>query len=272
MVRIDSKDINNNFFDNLTDEEVIITHNDEDFYFKFDINKQYNKIVVHTNGALKYDKKTPPVYQRSTWSNLIDASCIFIDDKTLHNISDDSFNTAWLMGTKNRYYVEDYSEIIKVVQRSLDIEDSDVYYWGTSAGGTSSIALATLHSGTTAIANNPQTNILTDYPRRKEALFRNIFPDMTEDDIIKTQYHRLSLAALMKKMNHVPRIFYIQNNAHKADIKRHFTPFVNELDSLKLDTNKITFWLYHDTESGHSPLIKSKTLEYLHAILSFKHL
>lgn len=271
-MHINSNEINYNLLSNLKNEEVIINHKDEDFYFKFNIKEGNSNLAVHINGAIDYSKKRPPLYQRSTWSKKINASCIFIDDKTLHNVTDDSFNTAWLIGTEKRHYLKDYSEIIKMVQTALDISNNDVYYWGSSAGGTSAIALATLHTDSTAIANNPQTNILTDYPRRRDAIFNNVFSELTEEVVLKNHYHRLTLAALMKEYDYVPRTFYIQNNSHKPDLHRHFNEFIKELENSNLSFKNITFWLYHDPERGHGPLDQDKTLEYLHTIMNFKHL
>src|SRR5699024_488221 len=178
-MHINSGDITYDLLSKLKNEEVIINHKNEDFYFKFDIKEGYNNLAVHINGAIDYSKKRPPLYQRSTWSKKINANCIFVDDKSLHNSTDDTFNTAWLIGTEKRHYLKDYSEIIKLVQTTLNINNNDVYYWGSSAGGTSAIALATLHKESTAIANNPQTNILTDYPRRRNAIFNNVFAEIS---------------------------------------------------------------------------------------------
>ena len=268
---IKSEELTYNILKTFQNQEVIIRHKGEDFYFKINT-KDSDKLVVHINGAIDYSIKRPPLYQRSTWAKSIDANCIFIDDRSLHNVTDDSFNTAWLIGTENRHYVLDYFEIVVIIQNLLSVKDRNVYYWGSSAGGTSAISLATIHKGSTAVANNPQTNILTDYPRRRNAIFNNVFKNLTEDEVIKKHRHRLSLAAFMNHQNYVPRTFYIQNHSHLPDIQRHYSEFINELNEYNLSFENITFWLYHDTERGHGPLNQEKTLEYLHKIMSFKYL
>lgn len=105
MAKINSQDITLDFLKSLGREELIVTHKDEDFYFKINIKEDTNFLVVHTNGAIDYSKRTPPVYQRSSWAKNINANCIFIDDRTLHKTEDKLFNTAWLMGTKDRHYI-----------------------------------------------------------------------------------------------------------------------------------------------------------------------
>src|SRR5699024_3770486 len=270
MRKINSEDITLDFLHSLGKEEVHIHHKNEYFYFKFNIKENSKRIAIHTNGAIDFSIKTPPVYQRSTWGHLIDANCIFIDDKTITDKNDKKFPTGWLMGTKDRYYVQDYYEIVKIIQKILGIDTENVYYWGSSAGGTSSIALATLHKGTTAIANNPQTSVLKSV--RKESIFKNVFANMSEEEILLKEKHRLSLAGLMGYHDYVPRIFYIQNNSHEPDLEKHLRPFVKEIEDLKLSKENITIWLYHDNNRGHGPLLKEATLEYLHTIMSFKHL
>src|SRR5699024_1877552 len=240
-MHINSDDITYDLLSKLRNEEVIINHKDEDFYFMFNIKEGYRNLAVHINGAIDYSKKTPPLYQRSSWAELIEASCIFVDDKTLHNTTDELFNTGWLIGTEKRHYLKDYSEIIKIIQGAMNINNSDIYYWGSSAGGTSAIALATLHTESTAIANNPQTNILTDYPRRRNAIFNNVFSELSEEEVLKHHYHRLTLVGLMKEYNYVPRTFYIQNRSHKPDIHRHYNEFIKELESTSLNLKNLNF-------------------------------
>jgi len=95
---------------------------------------------------------------------------------------------------------------------------------------------------------------------------------MTEDEIITNEIHRLSLVGLMRHLNYVPRIFYLQNNSHQPDLIKHLNPFITELNEAKLSKESITFWLYHDNQRGHGPLLRDQTLEYLHTIMSFKYL
>lgn len=270
MIAISSENITLDFLHSVGSEAVHISHKDETFYFKFNIKSNSNKLAIHTNGAVDFSIKTPPVFQRSTWGKFIDANCIFIDDKTVSDINDKQFPTGWLLGTKNRYYVKDYYEIVSIIQETLNIETHNVFYWGSSAGGTSSIALATYHKGTTAIANNPQTNVLNS--KRKDSIFKNVFSNMSEDEIIDNDSYRLSLVGLMRHLNYVPRIFYLQNNSHQPDLIKHLNPFINELNEAKLSKESITFWLYHDEQRGHGPLLRDQTLEYLHTIMSFENL
>lgn len=273
MVKVNSTEINLDFLKAHNGDEFIITHNDEHFYMKISVKEDSKRLTVHTNGAIDYTVKTPPVYQRSTWAKKIDANSIYLDDRTLHKTTDPKFNTAWLIGTKDRHYVNDYSEIVKIIQNVIGIEDEQVFYWGSSAGGTAALKLATLHKSSTAIANNPQTNILTDNPRRRDAIFRNVFHGIHEEEVIEKYYHRLTVAAFMKYHNHVPRIFYIQNNAFEPDLTKQYYPFIKELNEFHLEIDhKLTVWFYHDTERGHGPLLPDKTLEYLHTIMDFKHL
>jgi len=175
------------------------------------------------------------------------------------------------MGTRDRYYVEDYYEIVSIIQILLNIKNKNIFYWGSSAGGTASIALSTYHEGTTAIANNPQTNILTDSPRRRNAIFNNEFHYMDKEEIIEKYYHRLTLATLMKHKQYVPRLFFIQNIIHEPDVRKNLNPFKDELETSNLNLKNITYWFYHDKDLGHAPLGLEKSLEYLHTIMQFEN-
>jgi len=270
MLKIDSSEITLDFLKKVGKEPFIISHENEDFYFKINLKLSTDKLVIHNNGAVDFSVKRPPVFQRSTWGKNINATSIFVDDRTIHNTGDDKFATGWLLGSKDRYFALDYSFIIKKIQKEMMIENRNVYYWGSSAGGTASIILATLHKGSTAIANNPQTNLLKS--SKRNAILRNVFPNMSESDVLREYGDRILIHELMKQENYTPRLFYIQNKAHLPDMDKHANPFMQELYNSELDVEKVTFWFYHDKVRGHAPLITDKTLEYLNTIINYHHL
>lgn len=70
-------------------------------------------------------------------------------------------------------------------------------------------------------------------------------------------------------MKQVPKIFYYQNYACDFDVETQLLPFLNPLKSEKtlahLTADKdVELHLYYDTELGHNPLNKQKTMEIIH--------
>ena len=63
MIEISSENITFDFIHSIGSEEVHINHKNETFYFKFNIKSSSNKLAIHTNGAVDFSIKTPPVFQ-----------------------------------------------------------------------------------------------------------------------------------------------------------------------------------------------------------------
>src|SRR5699024_9052303 len=81
-------------------------------YFNLKIKTNSKNLIVFSNGALNLSKSKPPVFSRSSWANDFNASCIYIDYATIHNTN---MTVGWGIGTQDRYYLEDYVEIIELI-------------------------------------------------------------------------------------------------------------------------------------------------------------
>lgn len=246
-------------------EKVKIIKDGVDFYFYIHLKKENPNLLIHSNGAINLNKSTPPVFLRHTWKNEIDASCIYIDDRTIH---DTPLNLAWGIGTPQRHYLIDYHEIVIKISQLLNIESNHVFYFGSSGGGFMSIMLATMHKHSTAIVNNPQAFVHRYNKNTIEKVYNYIFPEMTVDEVNKQYTHRLSSTALMKKENNVPEMFYIQNRLSETDMREHLRPFFKMLDKYKMNSKPIKLILYNDSVGGHNPIPKDKTLELINGIIN----
>lgn len=269
MIVINFEDLTLEFLKSIKNEIVQINYNNESFYFKMSIKEESDRLVVHTNGAINWDKHTPPVHMRSSWGKEINAHCLFIDDKTIHK---SGINTGWGAGIKERFYIEDYSVISKRIKELLKIDDSKTFYWGSSAGGFVSIILAVMDQNTIAVVNNPQTNLTTHRAGKTSPMYKAVFPGMNQEQIMDEYPERLSVVSAIKKYNNIPELYYFQNNQYEFDLKNHYNQFRNDIKKFGLSENKFMYFLYNDYELGHSPLPKDKTLEYLETVMSLHDL
>lgn len=257
-IDIDFNDISKEFLYNNNGSTLAINKENEIFYFKIQLKKYNNKLVVFSNGAVDTTKKKPPIFMRESWHEDFNASCIYIDDKTIH---DTKLLIGWGVGRKERHYLNDYVEIIKKISESIYITDDKTFYYGSSAGGFMSIAMASMHKGTVSIANNPQTYVYNYYTASVDMLYEELFENIPSDEIESIYSTRLSLTAIFKRTKHVPKTFYLQNRLCKTDIKKHLTPFWDNLEKEKIKSNNINFILYNNEKSQHSPLDKRKLLK-----------
>lgn len=254
--------------DLMKNEEFKINVDGLDVFLKVFLKPNNNKLVVFSNGAINRSKKTPPVYQRSTFQDSIQANCIFIDDRTIH---EHNINTGWGFGTANRFYLKDYSKIIKKIANILSIIDADVTYYGSSAGGFMSIILATFHKESHALVNNPQIDLKRHFnPISVNALFTSVLPDKTRVEIFDTYSSRLNVVENMIVMDYVPNIVYLQNNLSGQDMRAHYNPFFQYLEESSLDQSSIQCFLYNNKKLGHNPLNKNTTEYFINTIVNKK--
>lgn len=203
---------------------------------------------------------------RDTWADEINASCIYIDDPTIHH---SKLTIGWGTGIEKHYYLKSISEIIKKICVLKGIENSDVYYYGSSAGGTMSIMLATMHQDSLAIANNPQAY---SYKYLKGQAVEKIrlknFPDLDTNQLLIKYSDRFSITECFKKHNYIPKTLYIFNGYSVTDYDIQYVPFLEELRSAEFNLSNIEFLMYHDKKLKHGPLPKLRTIKLINDTLN----
>ena len=210
-------------------------------------------------------RSKPPLFMRSKWADDFDASCIFIDDRTIHN---KDINIGWGIGTPERHYLKDYSEVIIKISEILEYESENVVYYGSSAGGFMSIALASYQQGSIAIANNPQTYVHNYLPAHVEKMYNSLFPGLEKGEILKKYSNRFSLLNIMSKNKNIPKTIYLQNRLCKSDINMHLKPFFQNADKFNVNIKNINVVIYNNEFSGHNPIGKEKSLNYINNLIT----
>lgn len=198
---------------------------------------------------------------RNSWADEIKANCIFIDDPTIHN---SSLTIGWGIGTEKHYYLKTIQEIISKITLLLSIENTNILYYGSSAGGTMSIMLSTMHKGACALVNNPQAYT---YKYLKGQVVEKIklkhFPGWETSQLISAYPERFSITECFIKYNHVPNILYVFNGYSVTDYDKQYVPLLEELRTTSFDISNIEFLIYHDKKLKHGPLPKTRTVKLI---------
>lgn len=265
MIECKIENIDKDFLVQNNNECLKIIIGDMDFYFKINLKNYSKDLLVFSNGAVDTKQSFPPVFMRSKWANDFNANCLFIDDRTIHN---NSLNIGWGVGTIDRHYLHDYINFVNIVRKFIGIESKNTIYYGSSAGGFMSIAMASIDLNSQAIVNNPQTYVNKYNKSSVEQLYNTIFPNFSKTEIIKKFGNRLSLTNILKRNKHVPKTWYLQNRLCKGDILKHFIPFCENLDTYKMDSSNINFILYNNEKDGHNPLSRKQTVLFINSVLN----
>lgn len=264
MIEENIDDINKEFLISNNKKTLKIIIDNVDFYFQFHYKKESNNLMVFSNGAIDTNIRKPPVFMRSSWSDDINANCLFIDDRTIHN---SDLKIGWGVGTTERHYLNDYNKFVKLIGELFDIKPNQTIYFGSSAGGFMSMAMASDYSGSKAVVNNPQAYVYNYTSGSVKKLFRNIFPKEKDSEIIKNYKDRFSITRIMSKNKNVPEIHYLQNRLCESDMERQFYPFCKMLDKYNVNSESINFVFYNNKKSGHNPMNKDSTIKFLNNVI-----
>lgn len=265
MNEVDYLDIDKAFILNNNNSEICVIKNNIDYYFKLNLKSGYQKMVIFSNRAADRSKANPPIFMRHTWAEDINASCIFVDDRTIH---DSQLMIGWGIGRKNIHYLSEVSLILRKILKTLEFSHDNCIYYGSSAGGMMSMILSIKHRYSKAIVNNPQM-ITYNYMNGKPLSYikNNFFKDYTYDEFVEKYKERLSIPHLMKEQNYVPRVLYILNKLSPMDYEDQFLPFVKEIENSELKMNKIEYLLYNHSGLGHNPLPKGRSVKIINAAI-----
>src|SRR5699024_9936047 len=108
--------------------------------------------------------------------------------------------------------LESISDIIKKISLLLSYNPMDIVYYGSSAGGTMSIMLSTLHEDTRAIANNPQAYTGNYFDGKVlQKIIKELYPTQDISTVLKNNPNRFSIIECFKYHNYIPEILYIFN-------------------------------------------------------------
>lgn len=233
-----------------------------EYNFLVYVKEQYDNLVVLSNGAVNYEKKSPPIFMRNKWARDIQANLIYLDDATIHNTK---LNLGWGQGNTKEFVLRIYSEIVKMIAKKLSIENEKICYFGSSAGGFMSMVLSSMHTDSYAIVNNPQTDIRSYYEGHSKPLLELSYGSV--DNAYNNYIERVNVVGAFKHSNYMPKIYYIQNQFSHHDIKFHVTPFLKDIKENELDIEKLTMINYFDKEKGHTPLDKEPAINSMNLLL-----
>lgn len=246
--------------------EIIVEMNGIEYHLKLALNEKFDSAVIFSNGAINRAKKTPPVFMRSTWSNEIEASCIFIDDPTIH---DSDLSIGWGIGKPNHYFLGDIGLIIRKILNVYGIVAEKTLYYGSSAGGTMSLLLGSQHINSKVIVNNPQMR--TDKflsGRTIKEIRETLFTDYSEDEFLDKYKSRISVPYAFKMSQYVPQIVYMFNRKAYGDYGIQFKLFIEDMKAYKLELDNIKIIMYSDEKLGHNPISKESSIAYINAYLN----
>lgn len=185
-----------------------------------------NKLVVFLqNGGRKKhsdSKDVPIMFSRWSYGFFADYNVLCIEDP-MYKIYP-QINTAWYYGDKKFSILQEIVDIIKSICSNSKIENSNIIFIGSSAGGYASLYLADYINGSNAIAMNPQIKLLNwgNVSLRFQKL-TNI--NLADDD---KEYHRNDLCYVAK--NKLSNFYIYVNLLSQIDNEQQIQNLISALN------------------------------------------
>jgi len=263
MTEIRYEDLSIHFLKENRASIIKVIKDEVEFYFRLFLKDDNKKLIVFTNGAVDRSIKEPPYFQRSSWSEDYSASCIYVDDPTIHN---NELRVGFGIGTQGRHYTLDISEILMKIQRLWLIESNDVIYFGSSAGGYMSLQFATLNRDSLAVVNNARIYVHKTFTFK--SIRETIFKCTDSKEVLKKYNDKLSLLAFMKKHKNIPKAIHYVNRLSKGDRELHYNPYLLNADKYKIRLDNQNFVFYSNYSGKHDILNRRDTALILNSAMN----
>lgn len=183
-----------------------------------------------------------PQYQRWSYYALIEklgGSFLCLSDPMF--VKYPKLKLGWFYGDEKVSGVAEALKIVKAICKRDHIRTQDVYFWGSSGGGTASLYAACLWPDSVAVALNPQLFI-------QNYIHTNHFIDTTGIDL--HLFDPLGRNDLLTKMKHQGKSKYLIlfNVRSTYDMEKYANSLISyfhlEQDSILSERGNLGLWLY----------------------------
>ena len=240
------------------------------YEFVLNLKDSSDNLLILGSGALGFRifDRTRPFIDRNSWH--FKQSTIHYHDPTYY--VDDSITAGWGIGTEDDYYLENIAKILQIIINKLDIPNSHVLFYGSSAGGFTSLILSVLIKDSISLADIPQLYIYNFKSREKLLdtwinVKEQCFREMSNAEFINSYKYRLSFIEMIKREQYVPNAYLVLDCSVNLDFYTQYTPFFMDLfqDSWVNESNKIKL-IINWKNSGHAPMSKKETIHLINTI------
>jgi hypothetical protein len=217
-------------------------------------------MLVFGQGNQDRSKRPLPCFQRISWTDHLNANVLILSDPTLR--LDPSMSIGWCLGTSEFYATPILVELIKQFSVLSGAGQGSICFYGSSAGGFTSLVMSSMVDESSAFVNNPQTNVLEFRRGGVRKLLDVAFGGISLAEAMERYPNRFSfICHLESGMGRLRRTAYLQNICDQDHLDDQMLPFARSLGRLRdvgsLDlclNNMITFELYNWPEGLHNPL------------------
>ncbi|WP_145989981.1 hypothetical protein [Corynebacterium riegelii] len=224
------------------------------------------------NGAVERTEERDPreVFQRRSWVDLLDANVLIMSDATIH--PENGLRIGWAQGNGTSALEQAMAECVDYFRRSLQIENENILFFGSSAGGYQAIALHSRFNGSRFFVNNAQFDWTRYYQSYVDKVLAHSFDSISVESARRDFPLRCNvLERFLHSGSNIEGTYWL-NVASRIDYKAQL-PVLNAFmvrraasqPNIPMD---ISVDFYVDRRAGHMPRGKELTVARINRALS----
>jgi poly(3-hydroxybutyrate) depolymerase len=219
---------------------------------------------VFFSGARQAQHGSRPLLQRWRWKDMFPGHALYVADPTFVG-APESLVIGWYFGNAKTDGATAIAALVDHTARRLDVKSSRVFLYGSSAGGYGALSVGSRLPQSTAVAINPQTNILEYHRGHVERFLRAVGVPLAKTTSPRFA-DRLSIFGRIDK-GRSSKYLIVQNVQDKFHFDQHYAPlckaFGVPVEGGQAAASHIQSMLY-DSANGHG----AEPLEVVHEILA----
>ena len=240
---------------------LIVEYENFDYEFLLRDLDESDKLTVLGSGAFNKEKgydRTGPWFNRWSWT--FDDSTLYYHDPTLY-LADDIYG-PWGLGTPETWYLEKISIITAKIAEVMGVRNNDILFYGSSAGGFTSLMLSIMVKDSVCLAEVPQFDI-TSWGSFWRPL-KNASFDMDDKEFVEKYGNRVSVMKLIQQKEYIPNAYILMDCSAEYDFTRQYLPFFKRLNNFKYDIkgNSMKLIIF-GKNMGHTALPKDVVLSMI---------
>jgi len=252
-------DISVDIFSCPSEFQLVVFERGVKFEFQVNCKSLASSLIVFGQSALGNRDLELPVFHRGSWANDFErSSTVALNDPTLY-LSDELLG-GWFQGTRDHFYMTTCAEIVQKIAQLMGLSNDKVVFYGSSAGGFSSLMMACDVPGSHVVAEVPQIDMNQYHVKSALANICKYSYQVDEIEQVNLTYpSRINVISRMMEIPQIPNIYFIQNIADNLHIDRHLMPFMNYLNKRfrggsEFSSKVMVAWFFKVTPSGDGHL------------------
>lgn len=193
-----------------------------------------------------------PIFQRWKWVHKFSHSVIIAHDPLIKKTG--SLQLAWYTGLQDGPGFDDIISVPLRLARTLS--SGEICAFGSSGGGFAALKAAVHNHVDSAMAINPQTNILRYSPQLRDKFLRTYMQGSS--GLNQTDHERLSITGALWRYYDNCRTHVVINTQDNAHFNGHVVPLYRVAQQQNL--RSLSFSCYDDAKNGHNPPVEANSL------------